>query len=320
MTTDIENHYHYNALDTPPEEGKIKIQGGIRYNRKIFLTTITTPRGKKRKMATPYWITSIIKWLYPLRDHFARITRWPLVAPILDRLFFDGDHMVYLPKDRVIIQQSVNAGENIVLPSSVLHHFIDHTQALFIMDKCLCRVSADCQNHPHDLGCIFLGSAALKINPRLGRPVSREEAHAHVRRCQEAGLVHMIGRDRLDPLWMGVFPARQLLTICNCCKCCCLFNILPHIEPSLSARISRMPGVKVEVDAETCSGCGRCLQDVCFANAISLENGSAYINTECRGCGRCVEICPQQAIALTIEDDDFIENTIARIEPLVDLN
>jgi Fe-S-cluster-containing hydrogenase component 2 len=59
---------------------------------------------------------------------------------------------------------------------------------------------------------------------------------------------------------------------------------------------------------------------VCFVDAIQMEEGRAVIDVEaCRGCGRCVEACPLDAIELTISDDRFVESTIRRISPLVDL-
>ena len=39
----------------------------------------------------------------------------------------------------------------------------------------------------------------------------------------------------------------------------------------------------------------------------------------CRGCGQCVDVCPEQAITLRIEDDYDVEGTIERLESLVDV-
>ena len=67
-----------------------------------------------------------------------------------------------------------------------------------------------------------MGEAAHGINPQLGRKVSKEEALEHLKKCREAGLVHVIGRNELDALWLGVRPGYKLLTVCNCCHCCCI--------------------------------------------------------------------------------------------------
>jgi ferredoxin len=187
------------------------------------------------------------------------------------------------------------------------------------MDFCICREAEGCQDYPQKLGCLFLGEAVLKINPKLGRLVSQEEAFAHVERCRQAGLVHLIGRNKLDTVWLGANPGDKLLTICNCCPCCCLWKILPILAPSIGDKITKIPGVQVAV-SEACLGCGTCAEEICFVDAIHLnEAGIAEINTACRGCGRCVEICPNEAIELRIEDPAFVAQTINRITNIVDV-
>ncbi|MCP4541641.1 MAG: hypothetical protein GY832_31295 [Chloroflexi bacterium] len=149
--------------------------------------------------------------------------------------------------------------------------------------------------------------------------MTKQEALEHVRRCREAGLVHMIGRNKLDLIWLGVGPAHKLLTVCNCCPCCCLWKIIPHVNPLIGNKVTRMPGVTVTV-TDRCVGCGVCTRDICFVDAIRLKGGRAEISDACRGCGRCVEICPEQAIELLIDDDRFIARSIERLSSLVDVS
>ncbi|MHA2023186.1 MAG: DUF362 domain-containing protein, partial [Candidatus Thorarchaeota archaeon] len=79
------------------------------------------------------------------------------------------------------------------------------------------------------------------------------------------------------------------------------------------------PGVNVKV-TDACVGCGTCIdEDICFVEAISMVDGMAVISAECRGCGRCVEVCPHDAIELTIDNMEFIENSIDRVSSLVDV-
>jgi len=140
-----------------------------------------------------------------------------------------------------------------------------------------------------------------------------------VRRCRAAGLVHLIGRNKLDTVWLGVGPGDKLLTICNCCPCCCLWRVLPQIDPAIGAKVSRLPGVTVTV-GERCTGCGTCTQDVCFVNAIQLVDGQAVISDACRGCGRCVSVCPEEAITLSVDNEaDTARELIERIAGLVDV-
>ncbi len=51
------------------------------------------------------------------------------------------------------------------------------------------------------------------------------------------------------------------------------------------------------VQAEKCTGCGKCVK-VCPAKAIMIDSDSkAVIDSEaCRGCGICATVCPNKAI------------------------
>ncbi len=271
-------------------------------------------------MARPLWLVRLIKAAFPTRFLVAKLTRVPLLGRTIDRWFFEGDGIFYLPKDTVIhINQTLASPEQMVLPSQVVERFIEKAGFRWLMNACICRDARQCKDYPIGLGCLFLGEAARGINPQLGRPVSKEEALDHARRCREAGLVHLIGRHKLDSVWLGVSPRERLLTICNCCPCCCLFGVLPNLSEDIAAKIMRMPGVSVTVN-EGCVGCGACTEGICFIDAIRLEGGRAVISDVCRGCGRCAEVCPQQAIEVTVDDSQFVERTIAAIAGLVDVS
>lgn len=270
-------------------------------------------------MGTPTWLIPLLEKAFPYRYKLASVTDVPLIAQALHQTVFNGDDMIYLPKDRVVVQQSVEQSGSVLLPSALVDHFIEKASYRWIMDFCICRKAEGCQDYPQDLGCIFLGEAVLKISSKIGHLANKEEALAHVRRARELGLVHLIGRDRIDNLWSGASPFGKLMTICQCCPCCCLFKVLPRLDPLNRRKVVRMPGVKVWVDEQKCIACGACSQDVCFVGAIQMNRETAQISQECRGCGRCVEVCPQGAIHLTIEDSDYLQKQIARITRLVDV-
>ena len=271
-------------------------------------------------MGRPLWFVELIKKAFPARFLAAKFTRLPLISTVIDHCFFAGDEIVYLPKDRVIpLNISVDKPDQVVLPSQVVEHFIEKANYHWIMNTCICRDASSCQDYPIDLGCLFLGDAVLGINPKLGHQVTKKEAHEHVRRCREAGLVHLVGRNKMDTIWLGVGPGNRLLTVCNCCPCCCLWRILPHIASQISAKTKRMPGVKVTVNGQ-CIGCGTCTQGICFLNAIRIVDNHAVRSDECRACGRCVDICPQKAIQITIDEEQFVEKTIESLAPLVDVS
>lgn len=272
----------------------------------------------------------VIKGTFGTRFALARLTRVPVLGWALRRALFDGDDMMMLPKDsvaslpagrRVTIETGISVQpQDVVLPSKVVEEFILRAEDRFVMDFCICRESSGCRDYPRDLGCLFLGRASRGIDRSLGRPVTAEEALEHVRRCREAGLVHLIGRNKLDSVWLSVGPKEELMTVCSCCPCCCLWKMLPDLSPDIGDRIVRMPGVEVRVDGALCTGCGACTEGVCFVGAVSLRDGRAVIDDErCRGCGRCVEACPAGAIRLDLTDRAYIDSAVKRLDGLVRL-
>ena len=66
-------------------------------------------------------------------------------------------------------------------------------------------------------------------------------------------------------------------------------------------------------------GCGTCTENVCFADAIAINDERAVIGEGCRGCGRCVDVCPTGAIELRITDPAFADRTLDRLLAAVDL-
>jgi len=265
-------------------------------------------------------LVKFLKKAFPHRFFVAGLSKVPIFREIVDHMLFDGDNMIYLPKDQVVQmdQRLDNLGE-VVMPSQVVEHFIEKANYHWIMDWCICRKSTKCEDYPIDLGCLFLGEATLKIDPRLGHRATKQEALEHVQKCRDAGLVHLIGRNKLDSVWLNARPGNKLLTVCNCCPCCCLWRVLPNLAPDIGAKITRMAGVKVKV-TDRCVGCGTCTQGVCFVNAITIVNGHAVKSDECRGCGRCVDVCPQKAIELSIDNRQFMEESVSRISSAVDVS
>jgi ferredoxin len=271
-------------------------------------------------MSRPLWFVELLKKVFPGRFLLAKTTKVPLLGTLLDHALFEDDDLMYLPRtERIEINQPIEFDGETVIPTQVVDHFIENASVHWVMDACICRQANECKDYPIDLGCLFLGEAALGINPNLGRRVTKEEAFEHVQRCREAGLVHLIGRNKLDTIWLGIEPGVKLLTICNCCPCCCLWRVLPHVSDQIGSKITRMPGVTVEIN-DLCIGCGTCTDGVCFVDAIRLVDGRAVVSDACRGCGRCVDVCPEGAIEIKFEDITIVERAIQHIASLVDVS
>ncbi len=227
---------------------------------------------------------------------------------IVTKKLFEGDDMIVLPKDKVARRRIVetnleveDAGARTVLPSDVVKEVLSMTDDIFIMDFCLCRRSNGCQDYPVDRGCIFLGNGVHRIPEDFGHIATREEAFAYVDECSDLGLVHIIGRNRLDSIWLNTGRKNDLMTICNCCPCCCLWNFVRDVSDEISSVYRRMESVEVSVDPERCIGCGMC-SEICFTRAARIRDGRCDIDqVACRGCGRCAEICPKDAIQITYD-------------------
>ena len=256
--------------------------------------------------------------LFPLRFFFAKFTKLPLIGKTMDKMFFENDRIFYMPKDKVInIGQKIYEDDSIVLPSGVVNYFIDKSKHHVIMNFCICRSSKNCEHYPRDFGCLFLGEATLNIDPRLGKQVTKDEAKEYVKKCREADLVHLIGRNRLDSVWLKAKPPEKLLTICNCCECCCLWMMLPNLSREIGAKVTKLAGLEIKV-TDKCTGCGECAK-VCFVNAIKIVDQKAQINDNCRGCGRCVEKCRFNAIEICLGKNS-LENSITNISNSIDLS
>ena len=186
------------------------------------------------------------------------------------------------------------------------------------MNTCLCRTSNRCEDYPHDIGCIFLGPTSRKIPRNIGYTATVEQALEHVDKADAAGLSHLIGRNKIDSVWMNIRPDEGLLTICHCCPCCCLWKVLPNLEDEISDKVSRLDGVSVKINEDNCKKCLKCVKDACMFDAIHFDNGKVSINQDdCRGCGLCANACKFDAITVNY-DNKSIDNVISRMYNLIE--
>jgi len=255
--------------------------------------------------------------------------KFPLIAKIVDKLLFEGDNIQVIPRtlksdnlilENIEINRKISVSQGSMVPYDVLKEIIINSKYHFIMDFCICRTSSNCTDYPHELGCLFLGKGIKRISNRFGRRVNSAEAIEHIYKCYDAGLVHIIGRNKIDSIWLNTGPKEDLLTICHCCPCCCLWKMIPELPEDISKGFTSMIGVKIEFNKDICLGCVKCAADnICFVNAIKIHKRKAIINHNiCRKCGKCAEICQENALKILVEPY-AIKQSIQQIKKLVNI-
>lgn len=233
-------------------------------------------------------------------------------------MLFEDDEIVVIP-NTININKKIEAEKSEFLPTDVIKDVIKRTDDIVIMNSCLCRISNDCKDYPQDIGCIFLGPTTKKIPRNICHEATVEEALKQIDEADKAGLSHIIGRNKIDTVWMNVRPGEGLLTICHCCPCCCLWKVYPNLDDEISDKIEKLEGITVKLHEENCKKCKKCLDEVCMFKAISFEDDKISINHDtCKGCGLCVNTCKFGAI--TIEyDDKTIDNVVNRMDNLIEI-
>jgi len=197
---------------------------------------------------------------------------------------------------RVIpIEKTITPTMN-VFPFEVASKYIEEAQIITV-STCYCRhehrlLNRGCE-YPDDV-CLQLGPFAEFVKNRgFGREINKTEALEILKRSADAGLIHTSSntQERID-------------FICNCCSCCCA--ILQGVSLFNAPARTVSSNYQAAVDAETCMGCGICV-DRCQMKAVTLEGDVAAINLDrCIGCGVCVYHCPPEALSL-LARPDFVE-------------
>ena len=196
-------------------------------------------------------------------------------------------------------------GEKVVVPLDLIKESLKKVDYIVGMDGCLCRQANGCEDFPHDLGCIFMGDAARAVVKHgLGREFTYEEACARV---DEAARVGLMGQAVWIEVEQAIWGVRNdlmdhFLEICFCCPCCCIAMRLARNGTENERYRFHPSGWTAVPDRTKCIGCGKCVQghNGCPVEAISFgPDGKVQINQEsCVGCGVCKERCPVDAIKI----------------------
>jgi ferredoxin len=253
----------------------------------------------------------------PMTDNWAKATSWPVVGKYIGWLVGEKHYDVtFIP-----INQELEQEGSTVIPKQVVSEMIKDSCHRVILPVCLCRMGCRCQDWPMEIGCIFMGEGAKQIDPSIGKPVSVEEALAHMDRAIDAGLIPQIGRVDPDPFMLGVRMRDwdRFLTLCFCCTCCCIaMRNMQSWDPGMRDRMHKLEGLSIEI-SDDCDGCGKCAKR-CFAEAIVVEDKLARITGTCKGCGLCIETCPKDAIKISVTDGDrMLEEAFHRIKSYADV-
>lgn len=212
---------------------------------------------------------------------------WPAFAEAVDKLLPRPITRVVPVSESMDTRQQILAYEDVRL-------MIEEADAIAVTN-CTCRLTARKCDKPVEI-CLQIGKAGeYTIDRGSGRRIDREEALDLLRKAEEAGLVHVTMNRSADTHF-----------ICNCCDDCCMaFAIMVERRLSMvdpSRYVAR-------VDAESCVGCGDCLER-CYFNALAMDEEAqvACVDPDaCMGCGLCQVVCGEGSIVLeAVRDTEFI--------------
>ena len=252
------------------------------------------------------------KFSFGFLKNFFKLGRIPYLRDRIPEFHPEKSNLSWIP-----INREIEGGGQVALSEAVLDRLIEKARHRVIVNFCGCRKVADCDDYPHDIGCLMMGESALQIPEKSRREVGIDEAKAHIRRAFEAGLIPVTGKARIDNDLFMIRDEGKLLTVCLCCECCCITRFTRAMTPEiLDGMHHPVEGLSIEV-TDDCVACGECVSK-CYIDAIRVKGDRAVVGEMCRICGRCAMHCPQNAIKLKLDNPDAVDDVVRRIEGVVD--
>jgi ferredoxin len=271
----------------------------------------------------PKWWLDFLRIVWPLTLLSAKMTRWPVVGPLvalLARPVMTGKnfHITHIP-----INATIKGRGSTMLPEKVLEELIRRSSHRITINRCTCRESEKCRHYPIEDACLHLGEGTIHIDRHLATPRTVDEAIAHMRKMIGLGLIPFLGRVRMDDFFYGRPNTGRALTICFCCPCCCtIFKSTRYYPDNVKESLVRLKGLRIVINDTRCTGdtCGVCI-DECFTGALSFgPEGVVWNGALCKGCGRCATVCPQKAVTVDINSiDDAIDDIMGRMKEIIDI-
>jgi NAD-dependent dihydropyrimidine dehydrogenase PreA subunit len=204
---------------------------------------------------------------------------------------------------RAIPIQAALEGQKTVTPYEDVVELLK-TRQLLTVSQCSCKTRHNLDPHasnckyPTEVCMHFDALGEFIIDAKAGRVISLDEAFDIVTRSNELGLIHG------TPL-----PTAEFDTLCNCCKCCCLFLETTKAMPESPGH---MPSNYISRQDDHCEACGTC-EEMCPMDALKLdsENTLQFQAEKCIGCGVCAHHCPADNIKLAVRAklNDYPETT-----------
>jgi Na+-translocating ferredoxin:NAD+ oxidoreductase subunit B len=196
------------------------------------------------------------------------------------------------------VEKSITVEHHVTTYDNI-RDIINNTCDPIVVNPCMCRMGAAARGNPckithHEETCMAFGEWAKLAVKGGATPISKEKALEIMRQNEEDGLV-------LQPN-----NYQKVDFVCACCGCCC--GILGLQKALPNPAVVWAHNYYAAVDAQSCTGCGTCVER-CQVNAINIDenNSAAVINLErCIGCGNCVVTCPSQALKLVKKAEETV--------------